>query len=171
MPFFIVGYYSEEIEIENIVRKYKKLSYILGIIIIVWFLFNQNFFTAKDTYLKYNYYVYSTPMVCFFKRVILYLFFMIFSIFVFNIFSKNKTILSKLGNKTLVIYLSHGILLKTIKHCHLFIENSFLGTILIYLFVLIIGILIYYILEYLKKVGDIFGKCIVRITKSKVQTV
>ena len=99
IPFFVLGYYSEEIHAIEYAKKYKKIMFVLVPIITIWFLCNQNFFLFKDTYLKYSYFVYRTPMECFLKRCLLYLLFLIYSVFILNIIPEKKTFLANLGNK------------------------------------------------------------------------
>jgi fucose 4-O-acetylase-like acetyltransferase len=171
-PMFVLGYYDEEYNFIERAKKYKYISFVLVIGIVIWFFFNQNFFLFKDTYMKYNFYTYRTPFDCFYKRALLYVFYLIFSIFIVNVIPKNKTFLINLGNKTLVIYLLHGVLLKTIKHYKLFISNPIIGTILTYIVVFCLSLLIYYIYDYMKKVGGKLydrGKTI--ISKKKLQEV
>ncbi len=172
IPFFALGYYSEETNILEKINNHKKIILALVIIISIWFLFNQGFFLFKDTYLKYNYFSYRTPLECFFKRCLLYVFFFIYSAFIINIMPKKKTLLANLGNKTLTIYLLHGVLLKTILHYKLFINNMILGTILTYVGIIIICLLIDYIIKNIKKLGGIcFDKFNIKRTKEKLQSV
>ena len=152
-PFYVLGFYESEINLESKIKSYKKIFIGLGIIITIFFLFNQNFFLSKDTYLKYTYYSYATPLVCFYKRLILYILFFVYSAFVYCIIPNRKTIFSKIGNKTMYIYLSHGIILKSIEKYKFFLTNPILGTIGIYIFVLLSGIYIYWIINYFKKKG------------------
>ncbi len=159
IPLFVLGYYSEEIKLFDKIKKHKNIIFVLTGIITIWFLFNQNFFVLKDTYLKYSYYVYDTPIECFLKRCLLYVFFFIFGSFILIIMPKNKTPLVKLGDKTLTIYLLHGVLLKTILHYKIFIDNAILGTILTYVMVILMTLAIDYIIKYVKKKGGIlYGK-------------
>lgn len=172
LPFFVIGYYSEEINILELSEKCKNISFILVPIIIIWFIFNQNFFLFKDTYLKYNYFTYRTPMECFLKRCLLYMLFPIFSTFIMNIMPKRKTLLASIGNKTLVIYLSHGILLKTIATFNIFINNPLIGTVITYLIVIIISVSLSYIFEKLKKLGGTCHDSVkIKSTKKQFQTV
>lgn len=147
LPFFVIGYYSNEINVLEFVKKYKRVFNILTILITLWFLFNQNFFLFKDTYLKYSYYSYGNPVMNLFKRFLLYIIFFIFSACILNIISKKKTILSYFGRNTLIIYLIHGVLLKTLVKYNLFIFNPFLGTIFIYLIIFVISTLICWIMK------------------------
>lgn len=172
IPFFVLGYYSEEINILDKIKKHKKIIFALIIIISGWFLFNQGFFLFKDTYLKYNYFSYRTPLECFFKRCLLYVFFFIYSALIINIAPSKKTFLASLGNKTLTIYLFHGALLKAILHYNLFINNKVLGTILTYVMVIVMCLVLDLIIKNIKKIG---GMCLDRInfnrSKEKLQSV
>lgn len=168
IAFFVLGYYQEDIKLFDKVKKYKNVFSILTLIITVWFLFNQDFFLFKDTYLKYNYFEYATPIECFLKRYLLYVIFFIFSGFILNIMPRKKTILASLGNKTLTIYLLHGVLLKTIARYKLFINNSVIGTILIYSLVIIITLTLNFIIKCIKKKILLIKKTInIPINKTK----
>lgn len=152
-PFFILGYYSEEINFMNFVKKTKKIIIPLVIIISIWFLFNQGFFLYKDTYLKYSYFVYRTPIECFLKRCLLYLFAFIFSDFILIIMPNKKNIFTTLGRNTLTFYLLHGVMLKTILHYNLFIGNYIMGTIIIYIGVISVNIVVAILVNKVKKYG------------------
>jgi fucose 4-O-acetylase-like acetyltransferase len=167
LPFYVLGFYESELDIEKKVITNKKYFIIAGILITIIFIFNQNFFLAKDMYLKYNYYAYSTPFVCFLKRFLLYVIFFIYSGFIYSIFPTYKTIFLKLGDKTMYIYLSHGIILKTLDKYDLFYPEKIFGTILTYLLVTVFGIIIYYIFKFIKERKDEFEQNIeIRKTKA-----
>ncbi len=155
LPFFVMGYYQEQINLFDFIKKYQKIIYLLVFIITIWFLFNQGYFSYKDTYLKYNYYAYSNILTCFKKRCLLYIIFLIFSAFILLIVPKKKTLLSTIGNKSLPIYLIHGVMLKTIFHYGLYIDNKIIGTILNYILVFIISIIISIIFVSYKKFNKI----------------
>lgn len=155
LPFFILGYYQKDIKLFDKIEKSKNIIYILTIIITIWFFFNQDYFLFKDTYFKYNYFTYGTPLDCFIKRCILLIFVFIFSSFILLIIPKKKTVLANLGNKTLDIYLIHGALLKTILTYKLFINNSFIGTIITYIIVILISLGVHYTV---KKVKSLINK-------------
>ena len=122
-------------------------------------------------YLKYNYYAYNTVFECFYKRVILYIIFFIYSGFIYCIFPRSKTIFTKLGYKTMLIYLSHGILLKTMEKYNLFILNSILGTFITYVAVIFLGFIIHWIINLLNRKEDdmIERKNIIRNASIQVQ--
>lgn len=168
IPFFVLGYYQKDIKLFDKVKKYKNVFFILTLIITVWFLFNQDFFLFKDTYLKYSYFVYDTPLECFLKRCLLYVIFFIFSGFILNIMPRKKTFLASLGNKTLTIYLIHGVLLKTIAHYKLFIDNAVIGTILTYALVIIITLTLDFIIKLIKKKGGILIRKFIRTSKKEL---
>lgn len=155
IPFFVLGYYAEDIKIFEKIKKRKNIIFALTAIITIWFLFNQNFFLLKDTYLKYSYFVYNTPVECFLKRCLIYVFSFIFGSFVLLVMTKKKTLLANLGVKSLSIYLIHGVLLKTMLHYKLFINNAFLGTILTYVMVILIALAINQTVKFVKKKGGI----------------
>jgi fucose 4-O-acetylase-like acetyltransferase len=169
---FILGYYDNQYNFVEKAKKYKNIAFILVGIITIWFIFNQGFFLFKDTYLKYNYYSYRTPLECFLKRCLLYVIFLIYSVFIINIIPKKKTFLVNLGSKTLIIYLLHGVLLKTFLKYNLFISNPILGTIITYIIVFSISLLIYYLVEYIKKLGGrLYEAGKTAITKEELQEV
>lgn len=172
MPFFIVGYYSEDINILEFASKYKRIIFILISLITIWFIFHQNFFLFKDTYLKYNYFTYRNPMECFLKRTLLYVFFFIFSLFILNIIPKKKIFLANLGNKTLSIYLVHGTLLKTMEHFCLFIDNPIIGTISTYFISILISVLLDYVTKIIKNLRFMyFNKEKMKLTNQKFQPI
>ncbi len=57
LPFFILGYYADEIKLFDFIKKYKNIIFICTTILLIWFLFNKDFFLAKDMYFKYNYFM------------------------------------------------------------------------------------------------------------------
>ena len=150
LPFFVLGYYSKDIDLLKYIKKYKNIILILVIILTIWFIFNQNFFEFKDTYFKYSYFDYNNPFECFYKRCLMYIIFMIFSAFILNITPKKEMLISHLGKYTLIIYLVHGVLLKTMYKYKLFIGNPILGTIFTYIIVMIISIIISFITSKVK---------------------
>lgn len=150
-PFFVLGYYEKEINIIKYVNKYKKIIYILVLIMTIWFFFNQDFFNFKDTYLKYSYFDYNNPQECFFKRFLMYIFFFVYSAFVLIVTPRKKMFISKVGKYTLIIYLIHGVILKTMYKYKLFINGYIIGTIITYIFVIFISISISYIVSRIKK--------------------
>ena len=152
LPFFILGYYSEEINILKLTKKYKSIILTLTIIITIWFLFNRNFFLFKDTYLKYNYFSYRTPGECFIKRCLIYIVVFVYSSFILNVVPKGKNFLTYLGSRTLIIYILHGVLLKTIHRLNLFISNPIVGTIIVYFLVLFLCLIIEYLFSKFNKI-------------------
>ncbi len=163
--FFVLGYYASDIKLFEKIKKNKNIFLVLSIIITIWFLFNQDFFLFKDTYLKYNYFTYANPTECFLKRCLIYFFSFVFSGFILNIIPKKKTILANIGNKTLIIYLFHGAFLKTILHYELFINNEILGTTLTYLLTIIITLMIDLIIEFIKRKKEIIIDKLSRTSK------
>ena len=153
LPFFVIGYYQEDIKLFDKVKKYKKISIILVFVITVWFLFHQHFFSFKDTYMKYNYYAYATPISCFLKRILLYIFSVIYSTFLFNIMPRKKLFFTKIGEYSLTIYLIHGVLLKTIKYFKLFLNNALIGTLIIYISTIAVCLMIHFIIKKIKMLG------------------
>ncbi len=139
LPFFVLGYYSEEMKFIELSKKYKYVLFALVIGITIWFIFNQGFFLFKDVYLKYNYYKYDTTLECFIRRSLIYLISFVFCGFILTVTSKEKNLFSHLGNKTLVIYLVHGVLLKTILYFDLCLDNRVLGIVVTYITVLVFG--------------------------------
>ena len=80
----------------------------------------------------------------------MYIIFAIYSDFILNITPKKEMLISHLGKYTLIIYLVHGVLLKTMYKYKLFIGNPVLGTILTYIIVLLISIIISFITSKVK---------------------
>lgn len=153
LPFFVIGYYQEDIKLFDKVKKYKKISITLVLTITIWFLFHQHFFSFKDTYMKYNYYAYATPMICFLKRILLYIFSIIYSVFLFNIMPHKKLLFAKIGECSLSIYLVHGVLLKTMESFKLFLSNAFIGTLILYTSTITICLIINFIIKKIKLLG------------------
>ncbi len=162
LPFFVIGYYQENIKLLNRVKKYKKVFIALVLGITIWFLFHQHFFLFKDTYMKYNYYAYATPMICFLKRILLYIFSVIYSAFLLNIMPHKKLFFTKIGEYSLTIYLVHGVLLKTMKYFKLFLDNAFIGTLIIYISNITISLMIHFIIKEIRMLGGkrIDYKCV-----------
>ncbi len=155
LPMFILGYKANEINLKDYINKYRKLIFILTIIITIVFLFNMDFFLFKDIYLKYSYYIYNNPLEGFIKRILIYLVSAVFTISFLNIISKNKTIFTKLGSQTLIIYLTHGVILKTLITLNIMPENAIIGTILTYIIALGGSIAIAFTISKIKKIGGL----------------
>ena len=153
LPFFVIGYYQEDIKLFDKVKKYRKASIALVLVITVWFIFHQHFFSFKDTYMKYNYYAYSTPIICFLKRILLYIFSIIYSVFLFNIMPHKKLFFTKIGECSLTIYLVHGVLLKTIGAFKLFLNNAFIGTLIVFTGTIAICLMIHFIIKKIRLLG------------------
>lgn len=151
LPFFVIGYYNKELKVVEFITKFKYLFYILTLIILVYYLLNQDIIRFKDVYMKYSYYEYESILNNFITRIILIPINFIFCITVANLMTKSKCILSHIGDKTLYIYISHGAIIKTLATIKMFPNNTIIGTILIFLFTLILGLLIHYIIQYIKK--------------------
>ena len=151
LPFYILGYYNKEFNIKEIATKYKNIFYVLTAIILLFYLTNQSVIIFKDVYMKYSYYEYESILNNFITRIILIPVNCLFCVSVANLITKNKCILTSLGNKTLYVYLSHGAIIKTIDSLQMFPNNPVIGTILIFIFTLMTGILVHYIIEYIKK--------------------
>lgn len=151
-PFFVLGYFHEEFKINDFVQKYKYLFSFVAIGIIVWFLFNQSFFSFSDTYLKNTYYESITVFDGFIKRFCLLPIFFIVSSFVLSIIPKNKNFLESIGNKTLYFYLSHGIIIQTIRVEKLYVNNPFVQIVLTLIVCLIVGTIIFEFSKFIKYV-------------------
>lgn len=172
LPFFIIGYYSDQIDIIKLSNKYRNIILIAVFVITIWFLFNQDFFLFKDTYFKYSYYVYRNPLECFIKRILLYVLSFLFSAFILNVMTRKKTFLSNLGSNSLVIYLFHGVFLKTIYRFELFIDNKILGVIITYIIVILLSIVLGVFQKNIKKFGGmILDKFKIRNTKEQFQSI
>ncbi len=150
LPFFVLGYYSKEI---NFLEKIKNKSTIISftsLIIIIFLIFNPDFFTFKDTYLKYSYFSYSTPLTCFINRILMYFIFIVFSMYILLLIPKKKSFLCTLGKNSLVIYLSHGVILKTVKTNELFFSSPIFGSIVLYISLVIFCLIIVYLIKKFK---------------------
>lgn len=158
LPFFILGYYADEIKLFDFIKKYKNIIFICTTILLIWFLFNKDFFLAKDMYFKYNYFAYRTPIECFLKRCLLYTFDFLFSFSILNIIPKHKTLLSNLGSKTLIIFLLHGVILKTLMYFPKILNNSWLYIIYITIMILLVCSLI----------DCIYKKIVVKLNKNNI---
>lgn len=150
-PMFLLGYKASEIDLITLIKKYQKPALIYSALIIIIFLFYQDFFTFKDTYLKYSYFIYDDPFTGFIRRLILYGLFIIFSVAFLNIVTKNKTIFATLGSQTLYVYLFHGAIVKTLVTLQLLPTNPVLGTVLAYTIVVGGSILISVIITNIQK--------------------
>lgn len=151
LPFFILGYFSKDIKFEEKVRNKSTLISILALMITLFLIFNPDFFFFKDTYLKYSYFAYDDAIFAFIRRIMMYFIFFIFSMFILLVVPKNKSFLSVFGTSSLIIYLIHGSMLKTIKTYNLFINNSILGSIIIYLSVIVLCLIINFLYKKLKQ--------------------
>lgn len=151
LPFFVIGYYNKELKVVEFITKFKYLFYVLALIILVYYLLNQDIIRFKDVYMKYSYYEYESILNNFITRIILIPINFIFCITVANLMTKSKCALSNIGDKTLYIYISHGAIVKTLSTMEMFPKNPLIGTILIFLFTVMASLLVHYIIEYSKK--------------------
>lgn len=115
LPFFLLGYYSNK-TIINKINKFSKIISILGLISIGSFAFLINKYEIIDYKFLYMSQSYKSFGLGIFQGVLLralfYILALVISIFIINLISIKKMNLSKLGGKTLIIYLGHIYLIR-----------------------------------------------------------
>ncbi|WP_026883133.1 acyltransferase family protein [Clostridium akagii] len=110
LPFFLFGYYSNNITIKKI-KSYPKIISVLGLISIGSFAFlitkysvvNYRFLYMSESYKSFGLGVVQGMLL----RALFYILAIIVSIFIINLVSNRKFNLSKIGANTMIIYLGH----------------------------------------------------------------
>lgn len=110
LPFFLLGYFyrNNNIEILNKNSKILKCYIILAIICIIYFLsipnINRIWFFGAYSYKNGGYNIIFKTMTCLFSIIMIYM--------CTNFAPTKKTIISYIGKNTLNIYLYHGLIIK-----------------------------------------------------------
>lgn len=110
LPFFLLGYYSNNSTI-NKIKKCPKVISILGLVSIGSFAFivtkyeliNYKFLYMSQSYRSFDFGIFQGILL----RALFYILSILVSIFVINLVSSRKFNLGKIGEKTLIIYLGH----------------------------------------------------------------
>lgn len=137
LPFYVLGYYAKDLDLFNKMKnnKAKWISIIGSIMILILLLVFPKFFPLNLLKGKYNYYDISSNLLnVFLKRILFYICSIIVSIAFFNLVPNKKSILTKLGQNTLYIYLTQGVILKTFVTKKILVSNYILGTIFMFFF-------------------------------------
>lgn len=152
LPFYSIGYYSKELNLWENIKKYKYISIILSIIIVIFVLNSKSYFKLDLLKGVGTYYSISGNIfyVCF-KRFVFYIFSIIITIGFFNIIPSKLTKITWIGKNTLYIYLSQGAIIKTFVTKKWLVNNSVIGTVLLFLIALNLSILFSIIVKYIKK--------------------
>ena len=144
-PFYVIGYYAKEIDLWNKIKKPKviKTTFILSIIILIITLTFSDLIPLKILKGKFNYFNIGNtlPWVACLQRLLFYLFSLIVTTTFFNIVPKKESIITRLGQNTLYIYLTQGMILKTFVTEKILLNNEVTGTILLFSIALLLTIL------------------------------
>lgn len=154
-PFYVLGYYARELNILSLIsnNKIKILSIILSIIILFILLRYNNLLPTKIVKGKYNYYAISSNIfLAFGQRFLFYLLSIIVCCAFLNIIPKTTTIFTQLGRKTLYIYLTQGMILKTFISQKILLNNEVIGTLILLITTIILTIIITEIIKKLKEI-------------------
>lgn len=160
LPFFLLGYYSNDSTI-NKIKKYSNVISILGLIIIGAFAFlvtkyeiiDYKFLYMSQSYKSFGFGIYQGILL----RILFYILATLISVFVMNLFSRKKLNLSKIGGETLVIYLGHIYLIRLLE-TFLPIFDSTIANLSVVIIFSILTCMILSLPIFLKIYNYIFGK-------------
>lgn len=155
LPFYLLGFYADELKLLNKLRsnKFKEILVICSILILVLSLLYDDFFPYRLLRGKYSYYEVTGDLFSvFLKRVGFYIFSLIVSATFFKIMINGENIFTKLGQNTLIIYLSQGAILKTFVTYDLLVDNVILGNILMFIILVIFIYVFDKLFKYLKRI-------------------
>ena len=120
LPFFILGFYAKKWinvwEIKDKIKAIKKI--IIGIvlfiimILIVYYIYTQ--YKNWNVSWLYGSYPYDQINYSFVIRILQYIFSILIIIFVFWIIPNRRNFLNYIGRNTLIIYLMHGFIIKSV---------------------------------------------------------
>lgn len=109
-PYFIMGYYSVQLDIKETIKKIPFIISVIGLLcIFITIYFTVNYNIGYILYYEISYYwtdPYVSPEFLCLSRVLAYFSAIVISIFIMRIVVDNN-ILSKYGSKTLFIYMYH----------------------------------------------------------------
>ena len=144
-PFYVIGYYSKDLDLFNKIKqsKIKKSTIIISIIILIVTLCFDDILSIKILKGKYNYFDIDsiTPIIAFLQRLLFYGLSLIVTTSFLNLVQVKESFLTKLGRNTLYIYLTQGMILKTFITEKILLNNEFLGTIILFSLACILTIL------------------------------
>ncbi len=141
LPFFILGMYSQSKKIFEFIKKYWYVWLILSAIILTVYLIYP--VPNGIIYGKYAYSVmYDNSFEGLLKRIMMYGVNIVFTCLIFSLAPNNKTKLVVLGMNTLIIYVAHGVVLKTIVILMPLPNGALIGTIILFVLSATISVLI-----------------------------
>lgn len=144
-PFYVIGYYSKDLDLFNKIKqsKIKKSTIIISIIILIVTLCFDDILSIKILKGKYNYFDIDsiTPIIAFLQRLLFYGLSLIVTTSFLNLVQVKESFLTKLGRNTLYIYLTQGMILKTFITEKILLNNEFLGTIILFSLACILTVL------------------------------
>lgn len=154
-PFYVLGYYSKDLDLFNKIKqsKIKKSTIIISIIILIVTLCFDDILSIKILKGKYNYFDIDsiTPIIAFLQRLLFYGLSLIVTTSFLNLVQVKESFLTKLGRNTLYIYLTQGMILKTFITEKILLNNEFLGTIILFSLACILTILFTKIIKKITK--------------------
>lgn len=155
-PFYILGYYAKDLDLLSKIKtkKVKNITIILSIIILLLILNYNDILSIKILKGKYSYYDINNVglIIACAERLLFYIFSIIVSIAFLNLVPKKESILTTLGQNTLYIYLTQGMILKTFITEKILLNNRVVGTLLLFICAFILTILFTKLIKQLKKV-------------------
>lgn len=154
LPFYVLGFYADELKIVDKLRnnKFKKILIICSFLILVLSLLYDDILPYRLLRGKYSYYEVTGDLFSvFFKRIGFYIFSLIVSAIFLKMVTNKETFFIKLGQNSLIIYLSQGAILKTFITYDLLVDNVILGNILMFIILIILIYIFDRFFKYLKR--------------------
>lgn len=145
-PYFIMGYYSVQLDIKETIKKIPFIFSVIGLLcIFITIYFTVNYNIGYILYYEISYYwtdPYVSPEILCLSRILAYISAIIISVFIMRIVVENN-IFSKYGPKTLFIYMYHTFIvlgLRSIIEKGLLPQNEVI--LLIYSIAILFGLLL-----------------------------
>ena len=153
-PFYVIGYYAKDLNLLSKIKskQVKTVTIILSIIILIVILKYNSILSIKILKGKYSYFDIDNVNIILAsgERLLFYIVSIIVSIAFLNLVPKQETILTTLGRNTLYIYLTQGMILKTFVTEKILLDNTIVGTLLLFLCAFILTIIVTRIINKVK---------------------
>lgn len=155
-PYYVIGYYAKDLNLMQKIlnKKVQKITIILSIIILIVILSNNNILSIKILKGKYSYFDIDNInifLACG-QRFLFYILSIVVSTAFFNIIPKKESILTTLGQNTLYIYLTQGMILKTFVTEKILLNNEVIGTLILFICAFILTIVFTKIIHKFQKI-------------------
>lgn len=158
LPFFLLGFYFSEDKLLSLKRIKSLYSALLGIVgCIVIFIITNSQIILDFQMIALN----THGIIDVLYRVIRLLLAILFGVVILNLIPTRKTILTKIGKNSMIIFLGHGFINGVVRVINPFTNNSTIN--FIFLIVFSVAITLLLSLDIFSKMYDIFLNAVCRV--------